>query len=170
MEEYVIKGGQFNSQNGHYIFAAEVYIDGQLRKAADGTPALHGISFPPEALGCRAVEYGIDPTDSHSLLDIVLHEPYLSADEHGPDHEDFLYATDQKSARVAYLSKIQKVKASRVKVSDPDGHMAIVHAGHKVTPEFIAAMEQHIISGQAAHSARKARQADRARRFGGEVQ
>ncbi|MFF0055688.1 hypothetical protein ACFYRI_14985 [Streptomyces microflavus] len=33
--------------------------------------------FPQETLAWRAAEYGIDPTDTDTLLDIILHEPFL---------------------------------------------------------------------------------------------
>lgn len=38
--------------------------------------------FPHVTLAWRAAEYGIDPTDTATLLDVILHEPFL------PDLED----------------------------------------------------------------------------------
>jgi len=38
---------------------------------------LHCHVFPKTTMQSRAAEYGIDPTDTNTLLDIVLHEPYM---------------------------------------------------------------------------------------------
>lgn len=42
---------------------------------AEGRTHIH--VFPQEALAWRAAEYGIDPSDTDTLLDIILHEPFL---------------------------------------------------------------------------------------------
>jgi hypothetical protein len=42
--------------------------------------------MPQTILEWRAAEYGIDPTDTETLLDIVLHEPHLPMDE--PDEDE----------------------------------------------------------------------------------
>lgn len=38
---------------------------------------LHCHVFPKTTMASRAAEYGIEPTDTDTLLDIVLHEPYM---------------------------------------------------------------------------------------------
>lgn len=38
---------------------------------------LHCHVFPKTTMQSRAAEYGIDPNDTDTLLDIVLHEPYM---------------------------------------------------------------------------------------------
>lgn len=47
----------------------------------DGTviPGTH--TFPEDTMEWRAAEYGIDPADLDTLLDIVLHEPHLPDDD-----------------------------------------------------------------------------------------
>lgn len=42
---------------------------------AEGKEHVH--VFPQETLAWRAAEYGIDPADTDTLLDIILHEPFL---------------------------------------------------------------------------------------------
>lgn len=42
---------------------------------AEGRGHVH--VFPQETLTWRAAEYGIDPADTDTLLDIILHEPFL---------------------------------------------------------------------------------------------
>lgn len=46
-----------------------------IKEAPDGGREHH--SFPLEALEWRAAEYGIDPTDTEALLDLIVHEPYV---------------------------------------------------------------------------------------------
>lgn len=44
---------------------------------ADAGGKRHIHVFPQETLTWRAAEYGIDPADTDTLLDIILHEPFL---------------------------------------------------------------------------------------------
>jgi hypothetical protein len=37
----------------------------------------HQLTFPKATLTWRVAEYGIDPTDVDTLLDVVLHEPFM---------------------------------------------------------------------------------------------
>jgi hypothetical protein len=90
-----------------------------------------GHGFPPETLAWRAAEYGIDPTDTATLLEIVLHEPHVNLQHTDPT---FLYNIDQDTARKAHL---ERVGASPTRVSDPHGHLDRVHKHHLAahTPE-----------------------------------
>ena len=75
----------------------------------------------------RAAEYGMDPTDSVALLDVLLHERSWSID---PNHPQFVYNTDEKTAREFMLSEIEKVKQENVFV-DPDSHLDAVHQNYQ---------------------------------------
>lgn len=89
----------------------------------------HEHRFPHEALHWRAAEYGIDPADSATLLDIVLHEPHIDTRHENPD---FVYNTDEESARLAHLAKIVTAKQESVQITDPAGHLDEIHGAHVV--------------------------------------
>lgn len=97
-------------------------------RAPDG--ARHAHVFPPDVLRCRAAEYDIDPADSHTLLDIVLHERFRTPQEDNPHAPDFVFNTDADTARKAHLARLKTVKA-RTQVSDPGGLLAPIHAHHR---------------------------------------
>jgi hypothetical protein len=66
-------------------------------------------SFPYDALEWRAAEYGIDPSDVDTLMDIILTEPYIAATDYEPGTT--LYdAPSIEDARKAHLSRCAKVK------------------------------------------------------------
>lgn len=44
----------------------------------------HAHVFPPETLAWRAIEYGIDPADTDTLLELILHEPHMASPPAGP--------------------------------------------------------------------------------------
>lgn len=84
----------------------------------DGT-AWRGVhTFPADTLEWRAAEYGIDPADLDTLLDIVLHEPYMEE----PDQPDLLLhdAPSIEEARTYHLARVKRVKA-RSKRPQPAG-------------------------------------------------
>jgi hypothetical protein len=83
----------------------------------------HG--FPPETLSWRAAEYGIDPNDVDTLLEIVLHEPHVNLHHTDPT---FLYNTDEETARAAHL---RRVAASPVRVQDSNGHLEQIRMAHR---------------------------------------
>jgi hypothetical protein len=67
-------------------------------------PILHGHGFPKETLDWRSAEYGIDPTDTHTLLHVILYEPWedgatesLTVDT--PDPAYLYMAADATAAR-----------------------------------------------------------------------
>lgn len=71
-----------------------------------------GHIFPKNTLAWRAAEYGIDPTDTETLLDIVLHEPFA------PHPDDPLTAADDPAA-AAGLTSPAPVARGRVRRGDP---------------------------------------------------
>lgn len=102
-------------------------------KNSDGIQQEH--RFSHETLLWRAAEYGIDPADSVTLLDIVLHEPHISTSHEDPE---FLYNTDQDTARVAHLRKISVAKSSDVTIVDPKGLFSAIHKAHVVNSDHHA--------------------------------
>lgn len=98
--------------------------------AADSKVHCH--AFPIETLLWRAAEYGIDPADASTLLDVVLHEPHMV----GHDHisPDFLYNTHQEAARLALHGRVAEVR-TRIEIADPDRHLDVIRTAHTVDPE-----------------------------------
>lgn len=86
---------------------------------ADGSIVVGHHKFPVDTLEWRAAEYGIDPTDLDTLLDIVIHEPFLG----DPDRPDLALheAPTVEEARAYHLERIQKIKdkSKKVKAADP---------------------------------------------------
>ncbi|PRX66095.1 hypothetical protein B0I32_106231 [Nonomuraea fuscirosea] len=56
-------------------------------------------TFPHSTLEWRAAEYGIDPDDKDTLLDVILHESYI------PREDDPLALMDPTSARVIAVTQ-----------------------------------------------------------------
>lgn len=101
--------------------------------ATDAGEVMH--IFPQDTLHWRAAEYGIDPADTATLLDIVLHEPYIDT---SGQHPDFLYnLNDHDKARAAHLAKIEDVR-SEVGLADPDNHLQTIDDHHKTTLDAAA--------------------------------
>lgn len=89
----------------------------------------HEHRFFHDAIRWRAAEYGIDPMDSPTLFDILMHERFIDTRHQSPG---FLWANDQATARSAHLSKIEAVR-STVALGDPQNLAAAVHAYHTKT-------------------------------------
>ena len=86
--------------------------------------------FPHVALHWRAAEYGIDPADSRTLLQVVMYEPHMHG--HGAHSPDFLYRTDQETARLGHLARVQRLQAETLRIDDPQGLLEAIHAAHVV--------------------------------------
>lgn len=96
---------------------------------------LHCHVFPHSIFDHRAAEYDIDPADINTLLDVVLHEPYLADPARLNAQDDpaaqqgyvnaqgkpaWLYNADSiEQARQAHLARIQHCKANTVRVVSP---------------------------------------------------
>jgi hypothetical protein len=85
-----------------------------VTRAADG----HGIThvFPKTTLEWRAAEYGIDPTDADTLLDVVLHEQILDDDTAARITADLFEAPSTSRARDAHLARIDGHKQQRERI------------------------------------------------------
>lgn len=86
-----------------------IWIVRYLWDFGDG-PILHGHAFPMETLDWRAAEYDIDPADTHTLLHIILYEPWEDGidpmSEVQPTH--YLYTSTTKSE--ARAEKFKRTK------------------------------------------------------------
>lgn len=106
----------------------------------DGTNHMH--VFPKDTLEWRAAEYEIDPTDVDTLIDVVLHEPFLDPEDKAvrkagklspalqnnktirkgeAEPTNLFNAPTIADAREAHLLRIQDAKANRVNISIPKG-------------------------------------------------
>jgi hypothetical protein len=129
---------------GHFIV--------QRRITNDQDDVAEGVHiFPYDILEWRAAEYGIDPSDVDTLLDIVLAEPYLSPDEWktGPQ----LYVdpdTDLSEVRQAHLSRCARVKlanriSTRGKSADP---LTLVRETHQMDAGAVSIKRQLVDQGR----------------------
>lgn len=113
----------------------------------DGTVGVH--IMPVVALEWRAAEYGIDPTDVDTLLEVLLHEPHMPTEDSpqqgaravdtGPD---LWTAANTDAARAAHLAR---VKACPVQI-DVRGAKAVarVRAAHRPDSARIRAMREAV--------------------------
>lgn len=112
-----------------------------LQRDPNGEVQAH--AFPPDALEWRAAEYHIDPTDTATLLDIVLHEPHLTPEQASDAHPHHLHqAPTIEQARTTHLAHIADAK-TRVSVVDPDGHLAPIHA-RGCAPEAVKVRRERV--------------------------
>lgn len=99
-----------------------------VTKRADGSS--HTFSFPHIAWAARAAEYGIDPGDIDTLLDVCLHEGFEGINH---THPDFVYNNPEDHARSALLSRIADTKRRHL-VTDPNNLLQAIRAHHGHTP------------------------------------
>jgi hypothetical protein len=116
----------------------------QLRP--DGQAHLHVL--PVDTLAWRAAEYGIDPADLDTLLDVVLHEPHMP-DDGRPQSTP----ASRDAARADLLQRIADTKANRVRIVSPprrgpsgapsaDPLDLIRH--HTINPDRARAIHDHV--------------------------
>jgi hypothetical protein len=115
--------------------------------------------FPHHSLEARAGEYGLDPTaDRDTLLDILLHEPFmdplpeaqLRRDAEGAESKkgDLIHlfnAPTIEDAKKALLDRVAKTKAEGVKVIW-DADTAQVLKNHPVDPVRVEEHRQRIFT------------------------
>lgn len=115
-----MKGGEPMAARIRTVESAEEFRHGPvdccrvITRAADG----HGLThvFPKAALEWRAAEYGIDPADVDTLLDIVLHEQLLDDEEAATIGPDLFEAPSTERARQAHLARIEACKRGRERI------------------------------------------------------
>lgn len=97
--EIELLAATFNSETGKFEVAKQVTKD-------DGTSTLVLHFFAPETLEWRAAEYGIDPADVDTLIDVVMHEQYI-------DEAPLWTSANREEAKERLLSKISGIKTTR---------------------------------------------------------
>jgi hypothetical protein len=135
-----------------------------IRTEDDGTERPWCHRLPVWSLEQRAAEYGIDPTDLSTLLDVVLWEPYLGEldDGHGDDHPDFLWNAETiERARTVHLERITAVKK---RLAHPDQHdhnpaLDPIRVDHGIDHRIVALKAEHFGIHREAHRRRRAEQA-----------
>lgn len=98
-------------------------------------------AFPHAMMTYRAAEYGIDILDVHTLLDVVLYEFHMDPAELNEHHPHFLYNTDEETARMVHLARVQKLKA-QIEYDDPKELLRVIR-DHHVENHDMALHDQH---------------------------
>jgi hypothetical protein len=84
------------------------------------------VGFPISLLSWRAAEYGIDLSDTATLMDIAMYEHLMSV---SPDDPTFLYNTDEATARSRHLARVSALK-QQYEYHDPQSHLDRVKQHH----------------------------------------
>lgn len=98
----------------------------------DGAVVRMAHLIPRDAVEWRAAEYGIDPGDTDTLLDIILHEPHVQVDQalglyQAPNvdaaREHLLAKVREHKAESAHEQGLRRVLPGKGKVPDPRGKL-----------------------------------------------
>jgi hypothetical protein len=82
-------------------------------QTTDGGGLIHEVLMPQTTLAWRAAEYGIDPADTTTLLDVILHEPFL------PDLDDPDAAAADPAAKAGMTVPARQAHG-RTRKGDPE--------------------------------------------------
>jgi hypothetical protein len=94
-------------QTRDQITGAHINLTYRMVDWEDGRTDTQAVAMPPETLAIRAGEYGLDPADTQLLLDVVLHETFISY----PDHEHPLWTAESIAlAREQHLDTVATVR------------------------------------------------------------
>lgn len=117
----------------------EDHILATLDITKDGATVRTAYIFPRDTLEWRAAEYGIDPADTETLLDIVLYEPHLEI----PPDKHLYGAETVKEAREHLLKAVsaKKAEAPRGKASGA----ARVGSGAREALLSMCAMDREVV-------------------------
>lgn len=90
--------------------------------------------LPTRGFWHLAAEYGIDPGDAATLLDVSIAQITMTDHGFAPSEHDptFLYHTDEESARLHHLARVKRAQAL-VRHDDPDGHLDRIRQHHLKT-------------------------------------
>ena len=136
----------------------------------DGSIAGHGHSIPKETLEWRAAEYELDPaTEFETILDIVLAEPFIAAEEQaGSVVGGELYdAPDIATARARHVSRCARAKlkhriSTRAKTNDAaktlveiDNPLDVIRHGAVIESSVVAVKHEHVRRVRADVASRK---------------
>lgn len=89
-------------RDGHWLVT-------QTHTEDNGTSTRHVHAFPLDTLEWRVAEYGIDPADVDTLLDVVLTEGHLTPQDWEDGHQ-LHNAPDIATARADHLARCAKAK------------------------------------------------------------
>jgi hypothetical protein len=130
---------------GHWIVSVTHTMD-------DGAEVYGRHVFPHDTLEWRAAEYGIDPADTATLLDIVLAEPYLT-DE---DYAGGFHLHDAPSiqhARADHLARCAKVKLrTRMSTRTKDHPLGQIRDQSLMHTEALAIKQQLVTTARQGHA------------------
>ena len=116
----------------------------QTITADDGTISRLLYVLPLDAMEWRAAEYGIDPTDTATLLDIVMAEPHLTPADWAAGHQ-LHDAPDIETARRDHLARCVAVKMRhRISTRAKGSLLDRVRAESRMDVEAIALKTQHV--------------------------
>lgn len=115
---------------GHWVIDRVTTLD-------DGSKELGVYVMPLDTLEWRAAEYGIDPSDVDTLMDVVLAEHHLTPEEHG--HVPVLFTADTvDEARRAHLAACAAAKLRcRISTRGSDHVLNRVKTGSPMHPDAI---------------------------------
>lgn len=126
-------------------------IEGVLEQE-DGTRVRYFYLTPLDTLEWRAAEYGIDPADTATLLDIVLAEPHLSDEDWAAGHQ-LHDAPDIDTARAHHLARCTRAKLRHRISTRTAGHPCRrIAAESPLHPEAIELKRQLVAQARAAHA------------------
>lgn len=153
---------QISSASTEINSGIEVWRVGGTMEHDDGTSTRHVHLFPLDTLEWRAAEYGVDPADTATLLDIVLAEPFLTPDDWAAGHQ-LHDAPDIDTARRDHLARCARVKLRhRISTRSKEHPCRRVAAESPLHPEAIELKRQLVEQARTAHaSARAAAPPDR---------
>jgi hypothetical protein len=131
----------------------ELWVVDGFQTLDDGTEIRRQHVFPLDTLEWRAAEYGIDPADTATLLDIVLAEPHLTEEDWAAGHQ-LHDAPDIDTARQDHLARCARAKLRHGISTRSKNHPCRRVADESpLHPEAIALKQQLVARARAAHAA-----------------
>lgn len=104
--------------------------------------------MPKDIFEWRAAEYGIDPTDMDTLIDIVLSEPFLEDSDYA-EGESLFDADDITTARLAHKSRCARGKlrgriTTRGKIAQKGGLLHKMRTESLMDDEVLQVKREHV--------------------------
>lgn len=113
--------------------------------------------LPYDAMEWRAAEYGIDPSDVDTLLDIVVTEPFMTADDWGTDSHLYgsngTFAESTDEARGHHISRAARVKLRHRMTTRGAGHVLNVVRQQSPMSEIALDLKREHVSRARKHAA-----------------
>lgn len=131
------------------VDGAEYNDDGTPNRDDAGRHIQRRLVFPVDTLEWRAAEYGVDPTDTATLLDIVVAEAFLE-DEDYADGYRLHEAPDIDTARRDHLARCAKVKLRhRLSTRSKNHPLQQIRDESPIHPEILAIKAGTVRQGRA---------------------